>query len=415
MIDRSSDRFAVRPKFLAWLAFAIALPVLAHAAWDYIEARRLRARVDAIRAKGEPTSIDQVRQSPRLTDSGLAAARLYRAATALASNWNRNAYVALDPPNNIMNVAPQNWSPRQRELANRLVSANGDVLDLVDRATAVEFLGFPPGTDYSYRFAEIWQLEQLASLRTRVFAVDGRDDALKALHVQLLLLQSMDREYPNSLNWFIEVISRDLALVAGRVRPTDASFAAFDAVLASLDRDNRVKRTFLAQRAEWLNNGFLQPRSRFHPALIPWEAVRRPYDLHMANAVADIQAQHLAYADLPWPQRLEPFRAVDLGPMTAVKDERAMWQYAAASTVRQEARSAALVRIARIAIAIERARESRATPEIPKLIDPYSGEPLRIRHDEVSYTVYSVGQNKRDDHGHATLDLTFRPVSHANP
>jgi hypothetical protein len=415
MIERGSDRFAVRAKFLAWLTFAIALAVLAHAAWDYAEARGLRARVDAIRAKGEPASIDQVRQSPGLTNSGIEAARLYRAATALASNWNRNAYVALDPPGNVMNVAPQNWSSTQREQANRLITANRDVLDLVDRATAIEFHGFPPGTDYSYRFAEVWQLEQLASLRTRILAVDRRDDAVKALHVQLLLLRSMDREYPNSAGLFIELIARDLALVVGRVRPTETAFAAFDAVLAALDRDNRVKRIFLAQRAEWLSNGSLHPRSRFHPVLIPWEAVRRPFDLHVVNGVADMQTHNLEYADLPWPQRLEPFRGVDLGPFTEVKDARAMVQYAAASTVRQEARNTALVRNARIAIAIERGRESHAAPEIPKLLDPYSGKPMRVKRDDVSYTVYSVGPNGRDDGGHATLDLTFRPVPQANP
>lgn len=415
MIDRSSDRFAVRPKFLAWLTFAIALPILVHAAWDYTEVRGLRMRVDAIRAKGEPTSIDQVRPSPGLTDSGIEAARFYRAAAALASNWNRNAYVALDPPHNIMNVAPQNWSSAQREQANRLVSANSDVLDLVDRATAMEFLGFPPGTDYSYRFAELWQLEQLASLRTRVLAVDRRDSAVKALHVQLLLLRAIDREYPHTVSWFIEVISRDLALVVGRVRPTDALFAAFEAVLTALDRDNRVKRIFLAQRAEWLSNGSLHPRSRLRPVLIPWEAVRRPLDLHMVNAVVDMQTQNLEYADLSWPQRLEPFRGVDLGPFGEVKDARAMVQYAAASAVRQEARNDALVRSALIAIAIERARESNATPEIPKLIDPYSGEPMLVKRDDVSYAVYSVGPNRRDDGGHATLDLTFRPVLRANP
>ena len=415
MIDRSADRLAVRPKFLAWLAFAIALPVLVHAAWDYVEARGLRARVDAIRAKGEPTAIDQVRPAPSLTDANIEAARLYRAAAALASNWNSNAYVALDPPNNIMRVAPQNWSSAQREQANRLVSANSHVLDLMDRATALEFLGFPPGTDYSYRFAEIWQLEELASLRTRVLAVDRHDGAVKALHAQLLLLRSMDREYPNSLSWFIEVISRDLALVVGRVRPTDAAFAEFEAVLAALDRDSRVKRVFLAQRAEWLSNGSLNVRRRVFPMLIPWAAIRRPFDLHMSNSVADVLTQNLEYADLPWPQRLEPFRGIDLGPLTNQKDMRAMVQYAAASTVRQEARNAALVRCARIAIAIERSRESNATPEIPKLIDPYSGEPMRVKRDGVSYTVYSVGPNGRDDGGHETLDLTFRPVPQANP
>ena len=81
----------------------------------------------------------------------------------------------------------------------------------------------------------------------------------------------------------------------------------------------------------------------------------------MVNTVADMQTHNLEHAELPWPQRLQPFSGVDLGPFTAVKDARAMVQYAAASTVRQEARNTALVRGARIAIAIERARESEAT------------------------------------------------------
>jgi hypothetical protein len=411
MSDRNADRFAVRPKFLAWLTLAIALPVLAHAAWDYTEARRLRARVDAIAAKGEPTSMDQVRPFRSLTDSGVEAARLYRAAAALASNWNRNSYVPLAPPKNILSSAPQDWSPAQREEANRLVTANSDVLDLVDRATAIEFSGFPPGTDYSYRFAEVWQLEQLASLRTRVLAVDRRDSAVRALHVQLLLCQVLDREYPNTQGWFVESMSRDVALVVGRVLPTDASFAALEALLLSLDRDNRVKQIFQAQRAEWLNNGSVNvARRRIHPVRIPWEWVRRPLDLHMVNEVADLQARYIEFADRPWPQRLEAFRDIDVGPFGDLKDMIAMQRYAAASAMRQEARNAALVRSARIAIAIERAKASKATPEIPTLIDPYSGEPMRVKRDDASYVVYSVGQNRRDDGGHATLDLTFRPV-----
>lgn len=415
MTDRGSDRFAVRPKFLAWLSFSLSLPVLVHAAWDYIEARGLRTRVDAIRAKGEPTSIDQVRPFRQLTDSAAEAARLYRAAAALASNWNGTAYVPLSPPNNVMNLAAQDWSATQRAEAHRLVSANSDVLDLVDRATALEFLGFPPGTDYSYRFAELWQLEQIASLRTRVLAVDQRDSAVKALHVQMLLRQAFDREYPNTLGWFVEIMFRDVALVVGRVRPTDASLAALEAVLSSVDRDDRVKRIFLAQRAEWLNNGSVRPRTRLFPMLIPWETVRRPFDLHIVNEVADMQAQSIEYADRPWPQRLEPFRHVDLGPISQLTDMRAMQEYGVVSTVRQEARNTALLRAVRIALALERARESNTTPEIPKLIDPFSGEPMRVRRDDVSYAVYSVGTNRRDDGGHATLDVTFRPVPPSDP
>jgi hypothetical protein len=415
MSDRT-DRFAVRPKFLGWLTLAIALPLLAHAAWDYIEARRLSARVDAIAAKGEPTSIDQVRPFRNLNDSDRDAARLYRAAAALASDWNRNSYVPLAPPRNILYSPPQDWSSAQREEADRLVSSNSDVLNLLDRATAIEFSGFPPGTDYSYRFAEVWQLEQLASLRTRLLAVDGRDTAFTSLHVQLLLLQAIDPQYPNTFSWFMEMIAQDLALVIGRVRPTTALLASFATVLEALDRDDRVKRTLLTYRAETLNSG--SPRlalGRPSRLVIPWEAVRRPYDLHRVNGVADMQAQHIADADLPWPQRLDAFRDVDLGPVVELKDARAMQQYAAAMSVRQEARNAALVRASRIAIAIERAMATHATPDIPTLIDPYSGDPMRVKRDDVSYAVYSVGQNRRDDGGHATLDVTFRPVPSLKP
>ena len=416
MIDRTSDRFAVRPTFLGWLTFAIALPIVVHAAWDYVEAKGVRSRVEAISAQGEPVSVHEIRPLHNLTDTDREASRLYRAAAALASNWNRNAYVPLAPPNNILSAKPEEWSPTQREQANDLLAANSDALAFVDRATALEFSGFHPGTDYSYRFGELWQLEQIVSLRTRVLAVDHNDTAARALFAHLRLRHAIDREYPNTLSWFMESFSRDLALVVGRVRPTEASFAGWEAILSALDRDDRVKRIFLAQRAEWLNSGAVDvTRSPNHPVLIPWEWVRRPLDLHMVNEVADEQTRYIEFADRPWPQRLDAFRNVDLGPLGELKDVRARQLYASAMAVRQEARNAALLRTARIAIAIERAKVSNAAPEIPKLIDPYSGEPIRVKRDDQSYAVYSIGANGRDDGGHARLDVTFRPVPSTQP
>jgi hypothetical protein len=130
----------------------------------------------------------------------------------------------------------------------------------------------------------------------------------------------------------------------------------------------------------------------------------------MVNEVADEQGRYIEFAARPWPQRLDAFRDVDNRELRERKDIAWIQRSGVAHIVRQEARNTALLRIARIAIAIERARASNATPEIPMLIDPYSGEPLRVKRDDVSYVVYSVGQNRRDDGGHATLDVTFRPV-----
>jgi len=42
----------VRPRFI--VALLVALTFLGHSIWDYVEARRLRARIEAIKSRGEP-------------------------------------------------------------------------------------------------------------------------------------------------------------------------------------------------------------------------------------------------------------------------------------------------------------------------------------------------------------------------
>jgi hypothetical protein len=68
-------------------------------------------------------------------------------------------------------------------------------------------------------------------------------------------------------------------------------------------------------------------------------------------------------------------------------------------------------RAAIVALAIERFRRANAdrlpaglselTPDFLKSVpeDPFSGKPLLYRQDITSYVVYSVGENRSDDHG----------------
>jgi hypothetical protein len=50
-------------------------------------------------------------------------------------------------------------------------------------------------------------------------------------------------------------------------------------------------------------------------------------------------------------------------------------------------------------------------------VDPYSGQPLLLRHTDDGWIVYSVGQNKRDDGGtlnEQRLDVGIGPMSAAS-
>src|SRR4029077_14100114 len=77
----------VRPAFMRWslAAFALLIPVVVHAGWDYVEARRFREVVAEIRTRGEPVTLVDVRARP-VKDEGFRSDRYYRAAAVLASN-----------------------------------------------------------------------------------------------------------------------------------------------------------------------------------------------------------------------------------------------------------------------------------------------------------------------------------------
>jgi hypothetical protein len=92
------------------------------------------------------------------------------------------------------------------------------------------------------------------------------------------------------------------------------------------------------------------------------------------------------------------------------------------------ARDAAGLASAQTAVAIERYRLANddAVPErlqdlVPALltavpVDPFDGNPLRYRHDDTGYSLYSIGENMRDDGGTETTasprerppDVVFR-------
>ena len=120
----------------------------------------------------------------------------------------------------------------------------------------------------------------------------------------------------------------------------------------------------------------------------------------------------IAALEQPWPARATAVaRAYDaLGPPPSDQ-----FRLPDVSMSKQIVDHLALVRVARVIVAIERSRREHreAMPAhledlVPGYlevlpVDPYSGQRLLLRTEARSYAVYSLGPNGRDDRGDFTL------------
>src|SRR5436189_2783786 len=97
-----SERTGVRPVFrwLAGLAFVLALIPATVAGWDFVETRAFRKILDDVRARNQPLTLNAVRPRPT-SEEGLASDRLFRAAVVLAT-----------------------WTPDEQRLFNRVREAS---------------------------------------------------------------------------------------------------------------------------------------------------------------------------------------------------------------------------------------------------------------------------------------------------
>jgi hypothetical protein len=400
----------VRPTFLRWLALFLVLPVALHATWDYIEARRLHARVSEITAKGEPVSKQQLMTSEPLHGDPARSPQYLRAAAPLAANWDPDFRIW----QNLVNASAETWSPEQIQRVRSLVSENRLALELMDRAMSLPFVNFPAGLNYPYQFQELWQLWRLASLRTKLMAAGRDPEVAGAFHRQLKLREAIGRQHPEPIgSWFINDLLHDVRLVLEAATTQGDPFESIASSLAHLDRDDGVKRALLLQRAELLAGGSLHDRDRSGAMLAPWSSARRPIHLHALNRLLDKLSIFIAEADQPWPGRLD--RYLRAAPRAALfgeppSDFETSHVSYAADTVRFEARELGMIRAARVAVAVERYRRQRgALPSaldalIPTYlpltpIDPYSGAPVKFALTRDGYVAYSVGRNRKDDGG----------------
>lgn len=419
----------VRPVFLKWslLIFVLLLPFMIHAAWDYYEARRVERAIAQIRSKNEPLIVQQVEQAPR-TPEALRADRYYRAAAALAGQqaewWGRPPVPAQTSLAYRVRQADRqdSWPDDLLAEMRRFVTSREDALRLLDIATPLTFQAFGPGTTYSYGTASLADAARLADLRTVVLTHDGDGQgAGRSLYAELRALRALDA----SSGFYISSISPTLADMVGRatrwinaIHPTAEMLAPIGAVLAELDRDDRLKQGFLRWRAGFVEAGRGQGLASGLGVTGPsvtWQlvlpaAVFRPWWERVLADRLEILAAIIAAVDQPWPNRTNAVTTT-YARLGFPKEDKFGFKVADEGLVERTVSDLALVRSVRTAVAIEGYRREhgesmpgRLADLVPTYldsvpVDPYSGRSVLVHQEARSYAVYSVGPNHRDDSG----------------
>lgn len=430
----------VRPGFrrAAIIVVVLLLPVAAHALWDYVEIRRLVREIDAIRAKGEPVTEQEAgRGYRRLSAEEDLAARHFRAAAALADPAVEGGWGATAPLHQLLaGHPPRNFDLGGiiRDLADRIQQGRA-ALELADRAVTLPFNGFTAGTSYSYRTSELLALAQLQRIRTAHASLTGRPDEAIASAIASLESRPTIEE---TFAW--ERANYDVPIVLSFTTPAPETLRLLLAHMQAQDRPGDVERAVLGDRAAFLDRVFSQyyggdpraPHATGGGSRGLVQVLWRPWVTRQVVEALRVRREFVEASRKPWPEKSAAMAAIydrassGLRPRLPFSSEgsvvRTRWWLPPASgflfampprSFDGLARDRASV--AALGVALYRADHGGELPATLQelegkylaelTVDPFTGEPLRYRRAEDSFTIYSVGPDRRDDGGDLTSQL----------
>lgn len=416
----------VRPTIrrIAIVALVVLLPIAAHSLWDYLEVQRLVREIERIQAKREPVTEQQATGRRHVSPENLGAAAYYAAAGMLA--LGTNPYTVNTPIREWLAGATAT-QPVPQPLVTALqdlLAASGDALALADKAALLPFSGFVAGTEYSYRTASMGSVAELVSARSLGLSIAGQGDA--ALDSVIAGLQAR-RALEESRGWFAG--RADVAAVLSFADPSPAALERVQTAFEQADNPEQALAHFLRERARYLEMIWHRfyghspdaPRQYRLPVRGVVETIVRPWRSHKLVETLQLWARLVEVARQPWPQRAEAGARViasaeqELDPRYSRFYFPLMGRDLPLGVFARAIDATPLIidRCSIAAVAVERFKHDTGTlpatlsdlapqylASVP--IDPLSGRPLLFRSSADGYTIYSVGQNGRDDGGNLT-------------
>jgi hypothetical protein len=398
------------------ILFAVALIVNGFFAWR--AEWRLRSALAKIRAAGEPASIADLQPQP-IPDAENAAAVMAKIQPRLKDFSKEHGRFFNTPIGKAYDAAGDRGEPaskEQIEAIRAILDKYQDVEQAITAAAACEQFGsqfdFSVGhTAFIEHLVDSIQYSRTAARflgwRTEVLLADGRHEAAIQNGIQALRLARLHDSEPTLVAYLVAIAMRGQAsnqiydaLAAGSVSPE--VHAAIDLELTKHDDPSRLGEVLKSERAicaDWIND-----QLRGHNAVLA-NVFGGPLK-SMQVGVLDAMEEILALSEQPWHKARSKFTS---GTLTAGHGTLAvLLEPALQAAFEANARSLAVSRALRINNALRQfadknGREAKGLEELsmPReaTIDPYSGEPLKLKHSADGWIIYSVMQNGKDDGG----------------
>lgn len=427
MEDTPKPPTRVRPwlRRAAIAAFIVLLPFAAHAAWEYVEMQRLVREVEAIRAKGEPvTGRDAGWGYFGTTGEHQRASRQYLAAAVLALDLVVRPSAVVESREWI-----QGGVPLKRSLADitsdlqALAASRADTLKLIDGANELDFQGFHPGSEYSYRTSSLVSAGHVLTARTLSLAFAGRgDDAVQAALASLKF-----RRVEQDSRWFslMNPTDHETAAVLSLSGPSDGALQTLQRALEAEEQRIDPVRDMLGRRATMLEAVWREvygsepnaPRAYTFRARPLTQLAIRPWVTHQLVAGLRASAEVVAAARQPWPAKAQAVKSVQERQARSQAVRYGIPSFSAPALGGIDADRLVHDRASRIAVAIARYRlahagalPNRLDDLVPQFLaavppDPLSEGPMKFRSEAGAYIVYSVGSDGKDDNGDLSSEL----------
>jgi len=418
--ETAASRRAVRPavRRFAIAAFALLLPIAAHALWDHLEVRRLTREVTAIRDRGEPVALRDIEPPSPKRDDEREASRLYLAAAALAvPPYQLDAQLADDLVKT--EPAPFQDAARRAEFARRLgvvLARNTDAMTLLDKATALPFSAFEPGTEYSYRWSSFWTLSALSRLRSSSRCLSGDSDAAVDAAVATLRLQRIDR----TRSWVRQMRPQDggIPFILSNCPPSAPALERLHEEFVARPAADVVRELLMSERATLLSYVWSYYGVDLHaPEVVtfrkwsPAAFVTRPLFTRQLVAALQDRARLIEASRQPAAARRAAFAMSSERREASVPWAVAPMRSLPGPEIRFVLDAVATRQAAVIAVAVERYRRAHAgqlpaalTDLVPTFLDrvpedPFDDAPIRFVRKADGYVIYGIGRDGKDDGG----------------
>lgn len=390
---------------LVGLLGAVAISLVA---WDLIESRALAARIEAIAARGEPTSVDAI---PRGADTAerYDAARIYAAAADRAGQLPRDVTFRL-PRIDVDSIA---IAVNLDEL-ERTYRHDAAPLQLLDQATPLDFNGF--GDVGPENEQSLGTLTLLAAVRADLLSARAHGDAAaRALVASVRLRRAVSIVSRSQLS---TRLLGSVRILLRHTQPSGESLALLQNALTELPDEKALISDLHLRRARFLDD-VDAPRRTLTEAVA--RRALRPYIARSNQRQLDAFEEALAIAAQPWPAKLlaaralerryeETYRSVSRRGFLARLTAPPGMGFAVLAVV-PAARDLAARRVIAATLGVERYRRANRGALPPSLaalvpaylaavpVDPMSGEPLAYKPAGDGYRLYSVDTDLNDDDG----------------